>query len=230
MTRPLWKRAGYQTTKTIFWLIALLFFRFRWWGREHFPSEGGALICSNHQSHLDPILVGICFSNQLNFLARKTLFGLPIFRAIITYLDAIPIDRDGMSLGGIKETLKRLKRGEMVVVFPEGTRSPDGSVQELKPGFVALARRGKVPILPAAVDGAYDAWPRTRKLPRLSKVCTVFGPRISAAEIEQMSDSEVIETLRQRIIDCHQRAGELRGVKHQACGPRECAAQSRAVV
>lgn len=212
MKRPFWKRAGYETVKIVFWLIAVIFFRFRWRGEEYFPAQGGALICANHQSYFDPVLVGICFSNRLNFLARRTLFTSVFFGAIIRYLDAIPIDRDGMSLGGIKETLKRLKRGEMVVVFPEGTRTPDGKVQQLKPGFVALARRGKAPILPAAVDGAYDAWPRTRKFPRLTTTCTVFGPPITAAEIARMSDAELIDTLRQRIISCHQKARELRGL------------------
>ncbi|MFW6168961.1 MAG: lysophospholipid acyltransferase family protein [Planctomycetota bacterium] len=221
MKRPLWKRAGYQTIKTIFWLIAVVCFRFRWQGKEYFPSEGGALVCGNHQSYFDPALIGICFPGQANFLARGTLFTHFLFGTIIRYLEAIPIDREGMSLGGIKETLKRLKRGEMVVLFPEGTRTEDGGIREFKPGFVALARRGKVPILPVAVDGAYDAWPRDKKLPRLTKVCTVFGPPISAEEIKQMSDDELIDAVRQRVMACHQRARTLRGIESAASTPGE---------
>lgn len=212
MKRPLWKRAGYQTIKIMFWLVAVMFFRFRWQGKEFLPTEGGALVCGNHQSYFDPVLIGICFSGQANFLARKSLFTHFLFGRLIRYLEAIPIDRDGMSLGGIKETLKRLKRGEMVALFPEGTRTEDGGIRELKPGFVALARRGNVPILPVAVDGAYDAWPRDRKLPRLTKVCTVFGPPIPAAEIKRMSDTELVELVRHRMMACHQRARTLRGL------------------
>ena len=145
-------------------------------------------------------------------MGRKTLFDSFLFGGLIRYLDAIPIDRDGMSLGGIKETLKRLKKGETVVLFPEGTRTLDGRVGELKPGFVALARRGKVPILPAAVDGAYDAWPRSSHFPRPTKICTVFGPQISREEIEKLSDDALIAELRQRIIDCHRQARQLRGL------------------
>ncbi len=211
MNRPLWKSVGYQTTKIGFWLIALVLLRFRWKGKEHFHTEGGALICGNHQSFFDPILVGICFRIQLNYLARKTLLSSFPFGTFCRYLDAIPIDRDGMSLGGVKETLKRLRRGEAVVVFPEGTRTEDGNVGELKPGFIALARRGRVPILPVAIDGAYDAWPRSKRLPRFTRVCTVFGPRISIDEIKQMSDDELVEELRKRIIDCHRQAQQLRG-------------------
>lgn len=143
MHRPLWKSIGYQTIKNSFWLIAKVFFRFSSRGKEHVPRDGGMLICSNHQSYFDPVLVGICFRQQLNFLARKTLFDTFLFGRIIRYLDAIPVDRDGMSLGGIKETLKRLKKGEGVVVFPEGTRSEDGRIGLLKPGFCVLARRGR---------------------------------------------------------------------------------------
>jgi 1-acyl-sn-glycerol-3-phosphate acyltransferase len=211
MKRPLWKRIGYQAIKRSFLTIAVLFFRFRWTGKKYFPKEGGALICANHQSYFDPVLIGICFRGTLNFLARQTLFDSFPFGAIIRYLDAIPINRDGMSLGGIKETLKRLKRGEMVVLFPEGTRTEDGMVQELKPGFVALARRGKVPILPAAIDGAYDAWPRSKKFPRFTKIRTVFGPVITLEQIEEMSDDELIAELHRRIVALHRQARRLRG-------------------
>ncbi len=212
MQRPLWKSFGYQSIKRSFWLTAKIFFRFTYRGEEFKSSDGGLLICCNHQSFFDPVLVGISYRQQLNFMARKTLFDSPIFGRIIRYLDAIPVDRDGMSLGGIKETLKRLKKGEGVVVFPEGTRSTDGQIGQLKPGFCALARRGRVPILPAAVDGGYDAWPRTRRFPRLTKVCTVFGPQISFEEIERMTDDELIDELRRRIVTCHQQARQIRGL------------------
>lgn len=219
MKRPLWKRAGYQTIKTICWIIVKVCFRFRWTGKEYIPKHGGALVCGNHQSYFDPILVGVCFSGQANFLARKTLFTHFLFGAFIRYLEAIPIDRDGMSLGGIKETLKRLKRGEMVVLFPEGTRTRDGSISELKPGFVSLARRGNVPILPVAVDGAYDAWPRDKKFPRPTKIRAAFGPPIPHEDIKEMSDTALIEVLRERIVACHQQARNLRGRGSAAQNP-----------
>lgn len=211
MARPLWKSSGYQLTKTLFWLIARTFFCFRWKGREHFPQTGGALICSNHQSFFDPALIGICFRTQLNYLARQSLFRSPVFGGICRYLDAIPIDRDGVGLSGFKETLRRLRSGEMVVVFPEGTRTLDGLVGEFKPGICALVRRGKVPILPAAVDGAYDAWPRTRRFPRLTRLRTCFGPVLTCEEIERLTDEELIAEIRRRIIDCHRAARRFRG-------------------
>ena len=98
MTRPLWKSAGYQFFKNSFWLIARLFFRFRWKGREHFPRDTGALICANHQSYFDPVLVGICFRQQINFLARNTLFDVFLFgRSFATWKPFRSTGRDSAS-------------------------------------------------------------------------------------------------------------------------------------
>jgi 1-acyl-sn-glycerol-3-phosphate acyltransferase len=216
MNRPWWKSAGYQFFKRSFLVLARLFFWFRWRGKEYFPREGGALICCNHQSYFDPVLVGICFKHQLNFLARDTLFKTFLFGPLIHYLEAIPIERDGFGISGIKETLRRLKRGEMVVIFPEGTRTLDGKVGELKPGFCALARRGHVPILPVAVDGAYDAWPRSQRFPRPVKLRTCFGPLISIEEIAALSDDELLNEVRRRILACHREARAFRGIRETA--------------
>jgi len=213
ISRPLWKTAGYQLFKNTFWLIARVCFWFRWKGREHIPRDSGALICSNHQSFFDPVLVGICFRKQINFVARDTLFTVPVFGPLIHYLEAIPIDRTGFGISGIKETLKRLKRGEMVLIFPEGTRTLDGQVAPLKPGFCALARRGRVPILPVAVDGAFDAWPRSRRLPRFTRLRTCFGPAIPLEQIDALTDEQLIEEVHRRILACHEEARRFRGRK-----------------
>lgn len=211
MSRPLWKRAGYQLCKNALLLSVRIYFRFRWRGREHMPVNSGALVCSNHQSYLDPVLVGVCFRGQLNYLARQSLFNSRLFGGLIRYLDSIPLDRDGMGIGGVKEALKRLKRGEMLLIFPEGTRTLDGEIGPLKPGFIALARRGRVPVLPVAVDGAFQAWPRTNRLPRPLKVRTCFGAPISVERIAQLSDDELVEEVRTRIRQCLVEAQRMRG-------------------
>jgi 1-acyl-sn-glycerol-3-phosphate acyltransferase len=210
MKRPLWKRSGYIVVHGLLRLGCLLMFRLRCHGREKVPPTGAILICSNHQSYLDPMLLGVCFNEGLNYLARKSLFNSPIFGWAIAYLDAIPINRDGMSLEGIKETLRRLKRGERVLMFPEGTRSEDGSLGEIKPGICALARRGKAAILPMAVDGAYDAWPRRVKLPRSVTVTVTIGELIPANEVAQLSDEQLVAELQQRIATSFAEAKQIR--------------------
>lgn len=190
---------------TVVWLYGL-----RVSGRENWPATGGALVCSNHQSHFDPPLVGLTCSRRMNYLARDTLFKVPLLKQLIQFLDAIPIDREGGGLAGLKETLRRLKAGELVLIFPEGTRTRDGEVAPLKPGFIAVARRSRVPLVPVALDGAFQAWPRTAKLPRLGRLAVVIGPPITPAEIEELTDEDLLAELEQRILTAHAEARDLR--------------------
>jgi 1-acyl-sn-glycerol-3-phosphate acyltransferase len=133
-----------------------------------------------------------------------------LLRWLIQFLDAIPIDRDGMGLAGIRESLRRIRRGEMVLIFPEGTRTYDGDVAPLKSGFCVLARRGKASLLPVGIDGAFDAWPRTVMLPRPSQIRVCVGEPISPAWIKEASDEELVAELEQRIRKCHQQARKAR--------------------
>jgi 1-acyl-sn-glycerol-3-phosphate acyltransferase len=182
---------------------AVLLFGIRCKGREKIPAEGGVLVCSNHQSFFDPVLVGLGFNRRMNYLARKTLFRFFAFRWLIEFLDAIPIDREGGGLGGLKETLKRLRRGELVLIFPEGTRTRDGHVAKLKPGFVTLARRGKTSLLPVGVDGAYDAWPRDARFPRPTRIHVCIGQPMGPELIKSLTDEQLVAELERRIRQCH---------------------------
>ena len=203
------KRAGYQAVRYFAACNLFFFTGLRSRGTENIPRHTGALLCCNHASHLDPMLVGVASPRKLNFLARKTLYKFKPFGALISFLDAIPIDRDGMSLSGIKETLKRLKQNEIVLMFPEGTRSTDGQVQEFKEGFLVLARKSKVDLLPAALAGTDNAWPKGQKLPGFAKCVTVFGEIIPFESFKDMSDEELTELLRNRIIALHETAKQI---------------------
>ncbi|MCA9101724.1 MAG: 1-acyl-sn-glycerol-3-phosphate acyltransferase [Planctomycetales bacterium] len=203
----------YGTLKLFFGVLSAIMFRLKISGREYEPATGGALLMSNHESFLDPVYVGVAFRRRPTYLARASLFRNAAFGRIISAVGAIPIDRDGSGISGLKETLRRLKRGEMVLIFPEGTRSPDGRVQPLKPGFVALARRADVPLVPVAIAGAYDAWPRQRRLPRPGRVCVEIGAPIAPDTIAGWSDEELIAQLQTRIEACHAAAQQRRGVR-----------------
>jgi 1-acyl-sn-glycerol-3-phosphate acyltransferase len=210
MQRSLSKRLGYGACQVFARLFGVLFYRVRVYGREKVPATGGALICANHQSYFDPVLIGLAVDRRMNFLARASLFKNRLFKWLIEFLDAIPIDREGSGFGGLKETLRCLKKGELVLIFPEGTRTRDGQLQPLKPGFCAVARRGNQPIVPVAFDGAYQAWPRTSWLPQLSTIRVVIGDPILPAAIERLTDEELVATLQQRIHDCFQIAQNSR--------------------
>ncbi len=199
MSRPLHKRLWYDSLRVMCRIASVCVFRIRCYGREQVPREGGVLVVANHQSHLDPILIGLAIDRRLNFLARQSLFRFAPFAWLLRSCDTIPLDRDGSGLGGLKETLRRLKREEMVLIFPEGTRTRDGAVGTIKPGFIPLARRSGVPLLPVGLDGAYQAWPRTRRFPRTGRVALCIGRPILPEEMAALDDAQLLELVRERI-------------------------------
>jgi 1-acyl-sn-glycerol-3-phosphate acyltransferase len=201
--RSILSRAWYELLKRGLQLLALAVYRVRYSGRHNIPAEGGVLVVSNHQSHLDPPLVGIGCPRPMNFVARDTLFKLAPFRWLISSAHAFPIDREGMGLGGIKAALKLLKRGEMVLIFPEGTRTHDGEIAPFRPGFTALAVRSGAAILPVAIDGAFAAWPRSRGFPGLGRIRVHYGVPLSPAEIAGRDERELLAEVERRVRDCH---------------------------
>lgn len=209
-SRSRWNKLWYETVRFVLWIIGLVYFRVRCRGTENVPNSGGALLLANHQSHLDPPLIGMMIPPQINYLARETLFKNRFFGAFIRSIGSIPIDRDGMGIGGIKATLRCLKRGEMVLMFPEGTRSPDGNMQPLKPGFAALAKRGGVPLVPIGIDGAFQAFPRGKKFPRPGRVRIVIGPPIETATAQQLDDDALVALVEERLRECWSEARALR--------------------
>lgn len=208
--RTLLQRAGYDAIRVIARTFAVWVYGLRVVGRENWPADGGGLICANHQSMFDPPLVGLTCERRMNYLARDTLFRVPILAPLIRFLDAIPIDREGLGLSGIKETLRRLKAGELVLIFPEGTRTRDGEMGPLKPGFISLARRSGTPLIPVGFDGAYQAWPRTSRFPRFGRIAVVIGQPIPPDQITTLTDDALLTELEHRIRNCHQQARALR--------------------
>jgi 1-acyl-sn-glycerol-3-phosphate acyltransferase len=167
------------------------------------------MLLSTHQSVMDPVLIGLIANRRLNYLARKTLFKNAAFGFLIRVLDAIEIDRDRGGLSGLKEMLKRLKREEAVLMFPEGTRTIDGEVGVLKPGFIPIARRSEVPLVPIAIVGAYDCLPRGSRLPTCRPISVVVGEPLKIESYESMSDGQLLAAMQERLAVLHTRGLEL---------------------
>jgi 1-acyl-sn-glycerol-3-phosphate acyltransferase len=180
------------------WAISQIWFRYRYWGRGNVPPTGPVLLAANHQSHLDPVLVGIACPRQLKYLARQGLFFWP-FSLWIRSLGAVPIDRDRGSIAGIKTTLRLLSQDQAMLVFPEGSRTPDGNLYPMLPGFCLLARRSGATIVPVAIEGAYKSMPRGSYFPLPRPIGLVFGPAIRKEEFEGWSDKQLIEVVTDRI-------------------------------
>ncbi len=196
-------RAWYEGLRRVVWLFWAGGYWVRYSGRENIPPEGAVLVAPNHQSFFDPPLVGAGCPRRLNYLARKSLFRFSPFGWFIDSLDAIPLDTEGIGFAGMKETLRRLRCGEMVLVFPEGGRTRDGEVGPFQPGFTTLALRGRAAILPVAMEGAFDAWPRWRKLPRPGVVHVHYAEPIAAEEVRRYGEEALIAEVRRRVCEAH---------------------------
>jgi 1-acyl-sn-glycerol-3-phosphate acyltransferase len=184
--------------------VALLGFRARF--AEPLPERGGLLMLSSHQSHLDPLLLGLACDRRLSSLARSSLFHFKPFGAVIAALDAVPIDRNASMVAAMKAVIARLEAGRVVTIFPEGARTFTGQLAEFKPGFGLIAKRARVPIVPVAIVGAFECWPRTRSVPRPGRIRLEFGEIIPAAEVAALSERELFDLCVARIHDLDARA------------------------
>ena len=179
------------------------FFRGEVSGTENIPTGGPFLIASNHASLLDPPLVGCQVSRQMRFFARKTLWNNPVASWWLNKVETIPVDRDSGDVAAIRRGLQALHEDRAIVLFPEGTRSPDGQLQKPKAGVGLMACKTGAPVVPCRVYGSYEAFGKGMKIPCFgTPVTVVFGPPISASEYDVPSaGKERYQIASQRIMD-----------------------------
>ena len=178
-------------------------------GRGNIPDRGPVLLVSNHLSHLDVLVLGILLDRPLNYVARSSLFFWPL-GPFIRSVGAFPINRDGMGAEGFKETLRRVRSGGIVALFPEGTRTEDGHVAEMKSGIARLVLRTKAAVVPAAIAGTFESWPKSRPYPIPHPLRIHFGEPITAAEMVDLDPEDLTLLIRERILGCQEVA--LRGI------------------
>jgi 1-acyl-sn-glycerol-3-phosphate acyltransferase len=186
-----------------FWLarwicrvFCMLFFRVRSYGRDNIPEKGAFILISNHQSYLDPMLCGCPIKRHLSFLARDTLFVNWFFGPLISSVGTIPVKRDEADISAMRKVIDKLKKGGGVCLFPEGTRTHDGKITALKPGLGLLCRRGKAVVVPVVIDGAFERWPRHKKIfSPGGSILVQYGSAISAEQAKNMGDEKLAEVL-----------------------------------
>jgi len=169
-------RRFYAAMRVLAVALMRALFRLEARGTEHVPPRGPVLLVSNHSSVLDPPLVGGVCPRQLTFLAKAELFAVPGFGRLIHALNARPVRREGADAAALRVALRALDQGGALLVFPEGTRGPEGRLREPKPGAALLAVLSGAPVVPVFVRGSGRAWPRGRRFPRPAKVRVAFGP------------------------------------------------------
>lgn len=166
-------------------LIYKIFYRLEIKGIENYP-EGSLIVAPNHSSFLDPPAIGVACPNEVHCLAKSYLFENRLIGAILPKINTHPVSGDAADLGVLKRISEFLAKGKQVIIFPEGTRSEDNQVAPLKRGVALLASMAKCRVIPVGIKGAYEAWPKKKKFPRLfGKITVVFGKPLDWKDYEK---------------------------------------------
>lgn len=154
-------------------------------GLENLPVRGGFIVAANHASHLDPPIVGLHLQHQVCFFARKTLWSGGLASWWLSAVGTIPVDRDGgTDVTAIRRVMQALKNERVIILFPEGTRSPDGRLQEPKPGIGLIACRTGVPVVPARVFGSFSAFGRDGRIRLGTPIAVTYGRPLLPADYD----------------------------------------------
>lgn len=166
------------------WLKTWL--RYEAHGGDNVPPGGGCIVASNHASFLDPVVVGCGMMHRhVRFMARDTLFNNRLSMWWADGVGVVRIDRTRGDVAALKSALAVLKQGGQVCVFPEGTRTPDGRLQQPKGGIGFLMAKAGVPVVPAYVDGTFAAFPKGAHGVKLRKVRVFYGGPILPSELQR---------------------------------------------
>ncbi len=174
-------------------------------GVEHIPATGPLIVTPNHQTYADPPLVSIPVRRRVHYMAWSRLFEIPLFGPFIRLLRAFPVQIESSDPRAAREAVRLLQAGQVVMIFPEGERSPDGRVQRFKPGAFRLAASLAAPVLPVTIAGGHDAWPPGRLLPRPRRITITYhrtlhpdpslGPRQAAGDLARRAYAAVVSAL-----------------------------------
>ncbi len=167
-------------------------------GKKHIPKKGGFILVSNHVSYLDPVLLGVVCPRRLNYMAKQELFRVGWFSKLLSRISVFPVKRNTADLSALKEALRRLKNGEGLVVFPEGSRSSinRGSLKP-QPGIGFLATKAEVPIIPSFIKGTDLALPKGAKFIRPNRINVYFGEQIHIERREPCSYQDIADEIMQ---------------------------------
>lgn len=168
-------KLSYTLGRRFFREVACGLFDFRVIGAEKLKFDGAALVACNHASFLDPPFVGQAFDEAIHYFARKSLFEHPLAGAILRSWQSIPIDRDKPDASSLKTTIRLLREGKKVLIFPEGTRSFDGELQPAEAGVGLFIAKSGAPVLPVRIFGTREAYPRGARVLHPARITLVVG-------------------------------------------------------
>ncbi len=195
---------SYRIGWLFFRALYTVYFRWRVWNVERVPVTGGVILAANHASYIDPPLVGCSLPRAINYLARESLFRFPVVGAVLRSWNAVPVNRDGGGAAGLKAILDRLLAGGGIILFPEGTRTPDGHLQPARSGVGLTVIKSTAPVVPVRVFGSYEAYGRHLKFPRPYQVILKYGQPMDFAALRaeaKTCDKNRLKAIYQQVAD-----------------------------
>jgi 1-acyl-sn-glycerol-3-phosphate acyltransferase len=189
---------GYHLSR----LVGRLFFRFRVIHQERMLQSGSVILAMNHQSYLDPPLAGTTCDRAIYFLARRTLLDVPLLGRLLPKLNVIPVNQERVDRSALKALIRVLKDGNAALIFPEGSRTIDGSLQPAEPGLGLIIAKTLAPVVPMRIFGAHEALPRSSGGLHLVPITIVIGEPIffTAADLNP-AGKDLYMRLSQRVMD-----------------------------
>ncbi len=177
-------RAVYWASRLLCLVISKVMFGLRIEGQEHIPKTGAAILAANHLSFLDPVVIGVAVRRPIHFMAKEELFRFPLTAWFLRAYQAFPVGRRKADVQAIRQAVSVLQEGEIVLIFPEGTRGDGRRLGPAKPGIGLIAARTHAPVVPAFHRGTERALPRGAWIPRPHRVTVRFGPPLRFDEVQ----------------------------------------------
>ncbi|MCE5203218.1 MAG: 1-acyl-sn-glycerol-3-phosphate acyltransferase [Actinomycetia bacterium] len=189
------------TLRAIATPLVRVLFRVREYGRKNVPARGGAVLAGNHRSYMDPVLLWCVSPRFVHFMAKRELFERGLVAWALPRLWAFPVEREGADRAALAQADAFLKKGELVGIFPEGSRQDRDALGEAHGGAAFVALRAGVPIVPVAFVGTEKVWPRGQALPKFRRVTIVYGEPICPEDFPEGSRKERVALLTERIME-----------------------------
>ncbi len=203
---PFWTALG----KVFLWLLFHIYLPAKVIGRKNMPRKGAVIVIANHVSYIDPIFIGWALQPRLiHYMGKKELFHNKFVRFIITRWGMFPVDRDSFDRHAMTVALTMLKEGAVLGLFPEGTRSSSGELQQMRSGAVRFAIKMRCPLLPVAISGTEKSYPRGAKFPKPARLKLNVGQPF---ELSQFYDTPMTsEASEQAIAIMREKIAALQG-------------------
>lgn len=204
----------YKISQNLFLFFFTLYNRYTFHGKRYIPRKhvNGIIIASNHASNMDPMLAGLPMHRRIHFLAKKSLF-----KGFVGWwtksVGAFPVDREDVAPSSLKKIISILKEGKTLILFPEGTRSENGELQEFKKGIGLIAKKTRSLVIPSYIKGSYRMLPKGSKFPKPVKLTTYYGKPVDLNDLYEDEDTDreivyqkIAERIRSRVVELKEKS------------------------